>query len=837
MPGGGSWQRAPMGGPNRSKKGRYHRERSNQITGRSYLQGDAGVMRRLTAVFLALCGGGVQELHGQEPETESVRLSGYVRSAVDNEVLRSARLLFVEPDLSIGTNRFGFYSIQLPAGDYTIQVSSLGHETVSRAIELTGTRSEDFALPLRPVVLDELTVEGDHLLPDLDPESVEMSVVRLDVSTVPERPVVLGEADPVRTLTLFPGVSTTNDATTAINVRGGAGDENQILLDDSEVFNPAHALGIFSTFNSDAVGDVTLYKGGIPARYGGRLSSVLEIRQREGNAREFEGAATIGLLSSRLSLEGPLFDGRGSWLVAGRRTYADLFLGLSDDPGVRESAAYFYDLNAKANARFGASGHVMVSGYFGRDRFKLADVASVGWGNAAGTLRWNQGFGPIFSHLTLAYSDYDYQIQNSFNARSATLNAGIRNLSLSIDETWTLGLRNQLQFGVGIGSYEIQPANIEPGENSGILLQSFDSRRGIAPDAYVEHEIELGRLGVRYGLRASGFVRRGEETVRDYENDAPVVYHADLGRHEPGRVTGAKRYGPGETIVSYWGLEPRLGLRLRLGPASSVKGNYSRTRQYLRRVTNTNSPTPLDLWDPVGRYVEPQVADQFALGYVTTFDRGRYALSGEVYYKRLRHLVDYVDGADLFIVRNLETLLLEGDGRGYGLEVLLRKTRGRLRGWVSYTLARSTQRVQGVSEDDPGINGGDWYPSPWDRTHDVAITGLYELSDTWSLGANFVFATGLPSTWPVARYEFGGVILGEYELRNARRLPAYHRLDVSATKRFGRGELRFGVFNVYNRFNAQAISFRQSEFSRVQTEAVETSVFGIIPSISYRWNF
>ena len=620
-------------------------------------------------------------------------------------------------------------------------------------------------------------------------------------------------------------------------MRGGAGDENLIRLDDSEVFNPAHAIGLFSTFNPDAVGDVTLYKGGIPARYGGRLSSVLEIHQREGNSREFEGSAAIGLLSSRLSLQGPLFDGRGSWLVAGRRTYADVFLGLSSDPSIRESTAYFYDLNTKTNIRYGATGQILLSGYFGRDRLKIGEAASAGWGNAAGTLRWNHVFGPVFSHVTLTYSDYDYDIQSSFNAQAASLDAGIRNLSLTVDESWDVGPTDRLEFGLGIRSYVIEPANIVPGEGSAVIETEFESRKGIAPEAYIEHETEAGRWGIRYGLRAAGFVRRGEETVYRYENDAPVVYRPELGRYEPGVVTDSTVYGDGETIVSFRGLEPRLGLRFALDDASSLKASYSRTRQHLRLVTNTNSPTPLDLWDPVGPYVEPQIADQFALGYVTTLAGGRYALSAEVYHKRTRNLIDYVDGADIYFSRRLETLLLPGEGRGYGAEFLLRKTRGRLTGWASYTLARSDQRTPGLTAADPGINGGDWYASPYDRTHDFALTGLYRINEDWSLGANFIFATALPTTYPVARYQFAGLVLGEFGPRNAERLPDYHRLDVSATKRWGRGELQFGFFNVYNRFNAQAIAFRQREDSRLATEAVETAVFGLVPSLSYRWSF
>ncbi|WP_420464078.1 DUF4249 family protein [Candidatus Palauibacter sp.] len=414
---------------------------------------------------------GAGAAHAQEPET--VRLSGYVRSAANDEVLRTARLEIVEPGLSIATNRFGYYSIELATGGYTIRVSRLGYETVTRDVNLEATTSADFALPLRPVSVAELTVETEHEPPDLDPGTVEMSVIRFDIPALSRLPVVLGEADPVRTLTLYPGITTTNDATTAINVRGGAGDENLILLDDSEVFNPAHA---------------------------------------------------IGLLSSRLNLEGPLFDGNGSWLVAGRRTYADLFLGLASDPEVRESTAYFYDLNAKANARYGATGQVMVSGYFGRDRLKVGSVASVGWGNAAGTMRWNHGFGSIFSHVTLAFSDYDYHIQSGFNARAVSLDSRVRHLSLSVDESWTLGARDQLQFGAGIGRYDQRAGARLPAERG---LASGDGGGGdLRVRDRAEHQLPAallmaGRTAVRLAALSGCLFAAACERIVEVEIPAP----------------------------------------------------------------------------------------------------------------------------------------------------------------------------------------------------------------------------------------------------------------------------------------------------------------------------
>ncbi|MDH3732699.1 MAG: TonB-dependent receptor, partial [Gemmatimonadota bacterium] len=600
------------------------------------------------AAFSLLIAAGVG---GQE--RARFQVSGYVRVTETNEVIRYARLRVESIDVGAESNRFGFYTLLLEAGTHVIEVSSLGYESAARTITVTGPATLDFTLSLRPIVLEDLTVETEREPDDIDPNTVEMSVVRLDVPALSRLPVVLGEADPVRALTLFPGVSTANDATTALNVRGSGTDETQILLDDSQVFNPAHAIGLFSSFNPDAVDDVTLYKGAIPSRYGGRLSSVLEIQQREGNSREFEGAATIGLLASRLSLQGPLFDGSGSWLLAGRRTYADLFLKLSSDPDLKESTAYFYDLNAKANYRYGATGQVMVSGYFGRDRFRVSDVVSVGWGNAAGTLRWNQAFGSLFSHVTLAYSDYDYELINGFNSLGVSWNSRVRSLNAKIDESWTIGRGSILEFGISLTDYLIEPATITPTEGSSVVARTFESQKGLSPEAYVEHEVELGRLTLRYGLRGTGFVRRGPGTVLQYENDEPVVFDAGLGRYEPGVVVDSTFFGSGETISSDWALEPRASVRFGLTETSSLKASYTRTTQYLRLVTNTNSTSPLDIWEPVGPYVEPSRADQFAVGYARTFSRGAYSVSGEVYYKRMRDLVDYVDGAQLLLNEQL----------------------------------------------------------------------------------------------------------------------------------------------------------------------------------------
>jgi hypothetical protein len=774
--------------------------------------------------------------HAQE--VERVRLSGYVRAAASEEVIRLA--IVSAPALGVRgeSNQDGFYVLSLPAGTHRLLVRAVGFTPLDTTVELRESRLLHFAMVAQPFELEELTVSADYRVPDIDPASPEMSVARLDLETIRLTPVVLGEADPIRSLTLLPGVSAISDFSTGISVRGGSADQNLVLLDESTIYNPAHVFGFFSVFNADAIDHVELYKGAIPARYGGRLSSVLDIRQREGNAREFAGQGSIGLLACRVAVEGPLPGRVGSYLVAGRRTYADLFLRLSSDPDLNQNVAYFYDLNTKANLRLGASGRLMLSGYFGRDRFELGDRFAASWGNAAGTVRWNQAIaGRLFSKVIATYSDYDYGIDFTGSGPSLNWTSHIRSLNLQVDQSLHLDNRNTLEFGAQTTLFELQPGTVRPINDSPVVETVLQPRHGSAPAAHLSHEIEVGPAAIRYGLRLSAFRRTGPGTIYRYAADAPLVYDATLGRYERGVVVDSVRFASGETISSFTGLEPRVSARLSLSAVSSLKASYARTRQYLQLVSNTNSPTPVDIWEPVGPYVRPQIADQVALGYATTLAGERYELSVEAYYKWLTDVGDFIDGADIGLNDRLETEIVQGAGRAWGLELFARKRGGRLSGWVSYTLGRAQQRVGGISAADPGINGGRWYAAPYDRTHDLSAVGLLHLSRTWSIGSTFVLASGLPATLPDSRYRFGGLLFAQYGDRNAGRLPVYHRLDLSATRTWGGKQLQFGLFNVYNRFNAQSMSFRQSEDAPLRAEAVQTAMFGLVPSVSFSFRF
>jgi len=794
------------------------------------------VVSSVSLVQIAVAGR-LQPAHGQA--AAQVRLSGYVRSEASGEVIRYAQVSADGQAVRVESNQDGFFVLALPRGEHVIRIRAVGYTPSVTALVVEQSLTRDFSLRPMPFELEEISVAGDRDSSDADPGSIEMSTTRLDLKTIKLVPVVMGELDPIRTLTLLPGVTTLSDFSTGFSVRGGSADQNLILLDESTIYNPAHVFGFFSVFNGDAIDDVKLYKGAIPARFGGRLSSVLDVRQREGNAREFEGAATVGLLSSRLSLEGPLPGRSGSYLVAGRRTYADLFLKLSSDPDLNQNVAYFYDLNVKGNLRLGTTGALLASGYFGRDRFKVAERFSAGWGNAAGTLRWNQAFGNrLFSKVTFTVSDYDYGLEFLGIGRDLAWSSRIGGMDLKVGQTFHVANGNLLEFGGELVGHDIQPGSIRPVGDSPVLPIDLQPRTGLAPALHASHEIDLSpRVSVRYGLRWAGFRRTGPGTIYRYADDRPVRYDPILGRYERGVVVDSTRYPDGGAISSFGGLEPRISLRVGVSDRASLKASYARTRQFLHLVSNTNSPTPVDIWEPVGPYLEPQVSDQVALGYATNWGGEAYELSVEGYYKRLTRVTDFIPGADLALNDRLETEMLQGDGRAVGFELYARKRTGKLTGWVSYTLSRSERRVRGSGPADPGINGGRYYPSPYDKTHDLSIVAFLPLSRRGTVGGTFVAASGLPATYPVSRYQYGGLQVIEYGDRNAARLPAYHRLDLTFTRSTGRSQLQLGLFNLYNRFNAQSISFQQAEDNPLLVEAVQTSIFGIVPSISYTFRF
>ena len=771
---------------------------------------------------------------------EKFTLSGTIIDASSNETLIGVNVVFPELKTGVTTNEYGFYSITIPKGVYTVQISYLGYQTLQESITLNLNIKNNFKLYSNETVLKEVVITDNKTKTDI--KKPEMSVNKLSISTIKKMPVVLGEVDVLKSILLLPGVTNAGEGASGFNVRGGGADQNLILLDEATIFNSSHVFGFFSVFNPDAIKDLKLYKGGIPARYGGRASSVLDIYQKDGNSKEFHVNGGIGLISSRILAEGPLVKDKGSFLVGGRSSYAHLFLKLSEEQ--KDNSAYFYDLNTKLSYKLNPNNSLYLSGYFGRDVFSLSKSFTNIYGNAIVNLRWNHLFSEkLFSNLSLIYSDYYYGLDLDFVGFK--WDSGIKNYNIKYDFKNYVSDKFKLNYGVNGIYYEFNPGTIKPSdENSGINFDQLDKKYAFESALYInaDHEI-TSKLALSYGLRYSMFYRLGQSTVNIYENDNPVLFNSDLQIYEKATPVNTKFYDRNKVMKSYNYLEPRLSVAYQINDVQSVKASYNRMVQYLQLISNTSSPTPLDIWTPSDRFIKPQIADQVALGYFKNFKDDMYSLEVETYYKEVQNRLDYIDGADLIANEAIEQIILNGQLRSYGLEILLRKNEGKLNGWISYTLSKSEQQTPGRTAQESGINNGQWYNSVYDKLHNIAITSSYNLNEKWTFGANFALQTGQPVTYPVGKYEYLGISVPSYGLRNENRLPTYHHLDLAATltptknkTRNWQSEWVFSVYNVYNRKNAASISFRQNNDTG-SNEAVKTSIFGVVPAVSYNFKF
>lgn len=769
---------------------------------------------------------------------ERFTLSGTITEIASNETLIGVTVAV--PSLSTGvvTNEYGFYSITLPKGIYELQISSLGYQDIIQTIDLSFDQKINFQLLEDAEQLEEVVVTED--IERLNIRKPQMSVNSLSVETIKKIPVILGEADIIKSILLLPGVSNAGEGASGFNVRGGAVDQNLILLDEATIFNSSHLFGFFSVFNPDAIKDVKLFKGGIPSRYGGRVSSVLEIFQKEGNSKEFKVNGGIGAVASRLLAEGPIIKDKAAFLIGGRASYAHLFLPLFDI----DNTAYFYDLNTKLNFKLNESNNIFISGYFGRDVFSISESFVNTYGNAVLNFRWNHLFSDkLFSNLSLIYSDYYYGLKLDFVGFK--WNSGIQNFNLKYDFKHYLSNNFQVNYGINNIYYRFNPGKIEPSDSeSGIIENQLIQKYANEFAVYVDVEQNITeKLSLQYGLRLSNFIRLGQDELNVYENDHPVSFDPDLQIYkeaDPIDVINPKR---SEQLATYTNLEPRIALAYSLDPNNSIKASYTRLSQYLHLLSNTSSPTPLDVWTPSGPFVKPQLLDQYALGYFKNLKDGDYSLETEVFYKDIQNRIDYIDGANLIANDAIEQVILNGEARAYGFELLLRKNRERFEGWLAYTLSKSEQRTPGRNASETGINSGSWYNTPYDKTHDVSLYVNYELNEKWSFNSNFVFQTGQPTNYPIGQFEFQNLAVPYYGLRNKQRLPAYHRIDFSATltprKNKGRklkAEWVFSIYNLYNRRNAASIGFSRNGDTGVN-EAVRTSIFGLVPAATYNIKF
>ncbi|MEM8846056.1 MAG: TonB-dependent receptor [Bacteroidota bacterium] len=774
-------------------------------------------------------------------------LSGTISEASSNETLIGVTLVIPELSTGVTTNEYGFYSITLPEGEYDIIISYLGFQDIRERISLIEDIKMDFDLVEEMSQLDEVIVTED--VEKLDIKKPQISVNSLSSQTIKQIPVVLGEADVIKSLVLLPGVTNAGEASSGFNVRGGAADQNLILLDEAIVFNSSHLFGFFSVFNPDAIKDVKLFKGGIPARYGGRVSSVLDIFQKEGNSKELKVSGGIGAVASRLLIEGPIDKDRTAFLVGGRASYAHLFLPLFDI----NNRAYFYDLNTKINHRINERNSIFLSGYFGRDLFSINDSFVNIYGNAVGNFRWNHLFSDkLFSNLSVIYSDYFYGLELDFVGFE--WDSGIQNFNLKYDLKHYLNDKLTVDYGLNNIYYVFNPGKIIPNrDDSGIVEDQLTKKYANETAAYVsvEHKVSE-QLSLNYGLRISHFNRLGQDEVFVYENDNPLIFDSTFQVYREATPIDTIDPGRGSSLERFTNLEPRVSLAYNFKGKSSIKASYTRLAQYLHLLSNTNSPTPLDVWTPSGPFVEPQLLDQYAIGYFRDINEGEFSLEVEAFYKDIQNRIDYIDGADLIANDAIERVILNGEARAYGLELLLRKNEGAFKGWLAYTLSRSEQRTPGrtgvLDQNgqpvvETGINFGEWYSTPFDKTHDIALFASYDVNEKWNFNANFVYQTGQPTNFPEGQFEFRGLTVPFFGLRNQERLPDFHRLDVSATltpKRNKRKKIQsewvFSVYNVYNRMNAASINFRENEDTG-RNEALRTSIFGVIPSVTYNFKF
>ena len=745
---------------------------------------------------------------------QNYTLSGTIKDKATGETLIGATIRVAEKSIGSIANEYGFYSLTLPQGRYTFKVSSVGYAELTQTVQLDSTIKIDWELN-QENQLEEIIINPTRK--DKNLSEAIMGTETLNMKSISKLPVLFGEKDILKTIQLIPGVKSSSEGSSGFSVRGGATDQNLILLDEAPVYNASHLLGFFSTFNSDALKDASIIKGNSPAQYGGRLSSVLEIKMKDGNNQNYSASGGIGLISSRLSVEGPIQKDKSSFIISGRRTYADLFLKLS--PDTRDARLYFYDLNAKANFRINQNNRIYLSGYFGRDVLGLGDMFGTDWGNTTGTLRWNSIINnKLFSNTSLIYSNYEYRINIDNNGNEYNINSHIRDLNLKEDLSWYAGNNHLVRFGFQTISHTLRPSTF-----SGSVQSSYpkSTRRSLENAIYANDDFKAtNKLTINYGSRLSAYTVLGGDTYNIYES---------------GILKDSVALAKGKLGKTYLNLEPRVTFNYRLNEYSSVKAGYARNTQNLHLLSNSTGGNPTDQWIGSSYTVKPEIADQISIGYSRNFDDNNYEVNMEAYYKQMQNQIDFKNGADINAAADVESELLFGEGRAYGLELIAKKKSGKLTGWVSYTLSKTEKKIE-------GINNNDWYNAKQDKTHDFSVVATYQLNLKWSLSGLFVYSTGNAVTFPTGKYEVGGQTIFQYSNRNANRMPAYHRLDISATyeankKKRLHSSWTFGIYNIYGRENPYSISFEDNPDHPGTTRAVQTSLFRWIPNITYNFNF
>ena len=746
-------------------------------------------------------------------------LSGTIRDASSGETLIGATIKITGASAAgTMTNNYGYFAITQPEGNYTVTVSYTGFIPITKTINLNKDTKLNEELQvgndLGGIVIRANNRKNENV------KSAQMGLEKIDMKSLNSIPVLLGEKDVLKTLQLLPGVKSGGEGNTGFYVRGGAADQNLIILDEAVVYNSSHLLGFFSTFNADAIKDVSLYKGGMPAQYGGRLSSVLDVKMDDGNNKEFKFQGGIGLIASRLKAEGPIVKDKGSFMVSFRRTYIDLFLSASPDSSINGSTLNFYDINAKANYKINDKNTIYISGYFGKDNIGVKDLFENNWGNVTTTIRLNHIFNDrLFSNTSLIYNNYNYTVRLLNDVTNFKATSLVRDFNFKEDFQY-FSNKHTLRFGLNATHHRISPIDITTSQESQVNPLTQEKRYGLESAVYVSDEWAVSeKLNFLYGLRLAAFSLLGP---------------GNFGRYDAaGNILSSDRIESGKFYKNYLNLEPRFSVSYLFNEENSIKASYNRNTQNIHILTNATSSSPTDQYVLSSNNIKPEIADQVAAGYFRNFDDNNYELSGEIYYKWMQNQIDYRDAAELLGNANVESELLYGTGRAYGLELFFKKKFGKLNGWVGYTLSRTERKFA-------ELNNGNYFPARQDRTHDVSFVGIYNLNKRWTFSSSLIYSTGNAVTYPAGKYAVGGQTVYYYTQRNAGRMPYNMRLDLSATlegKNKGRfqSSWNFGVYNALGRKNPYSVEFINDPNDPSRTVAEQTSLFGMIPSVT--WNF
>ncbi len=748
-------------------------------------------------------------------------VSGYVKDLNTGEVLIGASVYDVKFKSGCRTNNYGFYSLSLPVGEHILKVSYIGYTPKEIKLNLKDKLKVIIELTQTAVSTKEIVVTGTR--GDENVKSTDMGISQISPSEIKTIPVIFGEQDILKTIQLLPGINSTGEGSSGFFVRGGGPDQNLILLDEATVYNPSHLMGFFSVFNSDAIKDVKIMKGSAPAQYGGRLSSLLDIKMNDGNLKDYNANGGIGIISSRLTIQGPIVEDKASFMVSGRRTYADLFLLFSSDTNIKKSTLYFYDLNMKANYNIGENDRIYLSGYLGRDVAGFNDNFGFNWGNQTVTLRWNHLFNDkLFLNSSLIYSKYDYVVNIENGLSLVDIKSSIRDFNLKEDFQYFHNSDNTIHFGLNAIHHSFVPGKLTSTDSASSFTNQVTDKYALETAFYLSHEFDYSdNLKFNYGLRYSTFVLLGPGTIYSFDND--------------GVITHSQNYTDGQFIKTYGGFEPRFSMNYLLNDNNSVKISYTRNMQYLHLLSNSTSTTPLDIWQPSTNNVKPGISDQISIGYYQNFLNNDYEASVETYYKYMQNQIDYKNGADLLLNNHVESELVFGSGQAYGIELFLKKNTGSFTGWISYAWAKSERKFDAIDNGNP-------FPAKYDRKNDISLVGSYQLNDKWNLSAVWVYNTGNAVTYPSGKYMVDGNIINFYAERNGYRMPDYHRLDLSITYYFEKkgsykSNLNFSMYNAYGQKNPYSISFKKNENDPTKTEAVMTYLFTFFPSLTYNFNF